>query len=181
MSIRDRFVLGALFVLAAAAVDSPAHAADPVRLGPRDVPSVFHIAKSQNRNQVHYALQVDEACAARGPAPVLPYWRMFEKGPKVTEALLSYEQSAYGLESQKVRPDGKVNIVLKAVPDRTIVIEPRRNGKVCEAIAVATIDGKQARLANVYAKTKWPFGVEYLLLSGTTLGSRKAVKETLRP
>lgn len=60
------------------------------------VQSIFHIAKSENRNQVHYGAHVDEACRPIGAAPIYAYWRMFERSPTRTEALLDREQPGYG-------------------------------------------------------------------------------------
>jgi hypothetical protein len=67
---------------------------------PAELPSAIVIAKSSNRNEVHYAVRVDDACAPYGPAPVRPYWRMLERGPKATEALRENELRVLGLQYQ---------------------------------------------------------------------------------
>ena len=53
--------------------------AQGVSFGPNDVQSVFHVSKSQNRNQVHYALRLDQQCRPVGKAPVYGYWKKLEK------------------------------------------------------------------------------------------------------
>ena len=131
----------------------------------REIESLFLVSKSENRNQVHYALAVDESCAPVGPTPIRAYWRMLEKGPTATEPLLDREQSAYGLASQLVK-DGVVTAILRALPSRPIVVHTwRGDNGTCHAASRATIDGVDARLFNVHVALKL-FGVDYLLLTG---------------
>lgn len=52
---------------------------------------LFSISKSENKNQVQYAIRVDDRCEPATTAPVFAYWRMLEKGPTVTEPLLAHE------------------------------------------------------------------------------------------
>src|SRR5215471_13225370 len=63
---------------------------------PGDIPSVFFIAKSQNRNQVHYGIRLDRSCRPSGERPVFAYWRMLENHGEL-EPLLPVETTAYGL------------------------------------------------------------------------------------
>lgn len=134
------------------------------------VGSVFFIAKSENRNQVHYGIRLDAACRPAGETPVFAYWRMLERGPRATEALLAPEQPAYGLSSQRVtkRDDrgGSVLVTLNALPKRVIAVESKAIGSTCRATASAVVGGVQATLASVFVQLRWPFGVESLLLSG---------------
>jgi len=69
----------------------------------RGVRSVFFVAKSENRNEVHYGVALDSACVPAGSSPVFAYWRMRERSPLATEPLLAREVSAYGIaEPQRV-------------------------------------------------------------------------------
>jgi hypothetical protein len=156
----------------------------PARADPAGAPRVlllFSISKSENRNQVQYAVRVDDACQPTSGTPVFAYWRMFEKGPAVTEPLLAHEMDAYGVASQApVRtPEGAgVRLILRAVRSRPIVVEAFRNAAgECEAVATVSIQGTPAHLYNVYAKLRWPFGVEYLLLQGWSLEGTRVIKE----
>src|SRR5215472_4907849 len=63
---------------------------------------LFSISKSENKNQVQYAIRVDDSCAPVGRAPVFAYWRMLERGPTQYEQLLPREEKAYGIASQVV-------------------------------------------------------------------------------
>lgn len=155
-----------LLLLAVALFAAPAHADD----ARREVPSVFFIAKSENKNQVHFAVAVDARCAPLGDAPVRPYWRMLEKGPAVTEPLLAREQGPYGLASQEVltrtAEGGSVRVTLKAVPGRPVTIETvRESDGTCSYETRMTIASKPGRLQYVYVKLAF-VSIDYLLLVG---------------
>lgn len=149
----------------------------------RDVASVFLVAKSENRNQVHYGVHLDGACAPVGPSPVFAYWRMLEQGPLATEPLLKREVGAYGVAEQQViergAEGGRVTLRLHALPARPITIETRAHGSGCEATATTVIGGAPASLRSVYAQLRWPFGVDHLVLSGNLLADGRAVEERI--
>jgi hypothetical protein len=144
---------------------------------------IFSISKSENKNEVQYAVHLDERCQPAGAAPIFAYWRMLEKGPSVTEPLLPQELDAYGIASQAPTRTGEnvaVRLVLRAVRGRPIVVEAtRRASGECEAVATVAISGKPAHLYDVYAKLKWPFGVEYLLLEGWSEDGTRVIREKL--
>ena len=172
---RVLLALPVLFVLSA-----PAAAEPEVRFSPDDVRSVVYVAKSENRNQVHYALDLDARCAPASPAPLRPYRRMRERGDAATEPLLSRERRAYGIKAQRVEGT-RVVARLFALPDRELVIEPWRGPRGCEARVVTSIGRARARLDSVYVKLGFPFRVEYLLLQGNALDDGRAVRERLTP
>ena len=156
-----RCALGALFLLATNAAAAVALADE------REIASTFFVSKNQNRNQVHYAVKVDEECRPATTAPVRPYWLMLEKGPRVTEPLLDREQPAYGIAQQQV--DGSaVRSVLRALPERPVVIHTWRGPDgACAFAAVTTIAGLPARLFNIHvAYGVFSLGVDYVLLTG---------------
>ncbi len=149
------------------------------------VPSAFFVAKSENRNQVHYGVRVDAGCRPAGDAPVFAYWRMLERGAQATEPLLSREVPAYGLADQRVlerRADGGRALVrLQALGTRTIEVDTSARDGVCIATATTTIAGQPATLANVYVQLRWPFGVDHLELAGRALSDGHVVRERLSP
>lgn len=146
----------------------PARAAD----------SAFFIARSTNRNQVHYGIRVDENCRPQGPQPVHAYWRMLEKSEKNVEPLLGREAPAYGLgDTQQVEatPTGwRVHVRLRAWPDRVINLEVFRENGHCAARAYTRMEGKVAQIERIFVKAAWPTGVDYVLLSGTGVDGRSA-------
>jgi hypothetical protein len=147
----------------------------------RTIRSVFFIAKSENKNQVHYGIHLDRACAPAGDAPVFAYWRMLERGPLATEPLIAQEQPAYGLSAQRVvkrrEEGGSVLVTLNALPKRPIVIDSTAVDSTCTAVARASIGGVPASLGSVFVQLRWPFGVDYLLLLGRASWDGHAVRE----
>jgi hypothetical protein len=134
---------------------------------PAEIPSALVITKSSNRNQVNYAVQVDEACMPSGPAPVHPYWRMLERSANATEPLVEGELRAFGVQRQNI-DGGGVNVVLRGMPARSITIRTWRgpDGK-CASSASMTIAGIAARVTNVFVRQKL-FGVDYVEVTGST-------------
>ena len=146
--------------------------------------SLFTISKSENKNEVQYAIHVDDHCAPAEGTPIWAYWRMLERGPTATEPLLSREQGAYGLASQSVSErtasGGRALLTLRAVPTRPVSIETFRGPSgECQARSTATIGGESAYLFNVYVKLRWPAGVSYLLLQGWSSDRTRILTEKL--
>jgi len=150
----------------------------------RGVDSAFFIARSENRNQVHYGVHVGEDCSPQGPHPVHAYWRMLEQGTAKTEPLLRIEGPAYGLEdTQEVAssPAGwRIRIRLRAYSDRPIEIALARENGACTTRAWMVLNGSLSQLEQIYVRTQWPIGVDYIRLSGVTPDGR-AVTELIRP
>jgi hypothetical protein len=147
---------------------------------------LFSISKTENRNYVQYAERLDTSCAPVGPAPVYAFWRMLERGPSAVEPLLPHEQPAYGIGSQSVlsRGDGRssVRVTLRGLPRTPLLVESwRASNGACEASARTSISGVDARLFNVHAVLKWPFGIDHLLVSGWSLADGRPVKDSRAP
>jgi hypothetical protein len=164
----------------------------------QDTRSIFFIAKSENRNQVHYGVHLDPDCAPEGAAPVFAYWRMLEHGPDAIEPLLPRELGAYGFGSEKViergAHGGRVSITLAALASRPILVESHAvtpaepvvvTGDTahanCSASATTTIGGIEATLTNVFVQLRWPFGVESLTLWGRASPGGRVVRERIAP
>ncbi len=143
--------------------------------------SLFTISKSENKNQVQYAVRTDKNCAPVSTAPVFAYWRMLEQGPDRVAPLLPREERAYGIASQRVDDKGKIHLVLRALPNRPIVVETgRAKDGSCQALANMPINGSPAYLFDVYVKLKWPATVEYLLLRGWSRDRSHVLTEKLK-
>ena len=143
--------------------------------------SVFFIAKSENKNQVHYAVKLDDRCRPVGTAPLYGYWREQEKGPRITSPLLKHEQSAYGLTEPrwiKARDQGgEIRIGLRGFPDRPLTIDTYMSDAQCRARARTTIAGQDAVLSSIFVQIGFLFSIEYVLLRGTRLADGKPVQE----
>jgi hypothetical protein len=149
-------------------------------------PLLFSISKSENKNQVQFALRLDASCAPVGEAPVFAYWRMLEQGPTATEGLLDREQPAYGIASQAVeaRRDGysAVRMTLRAFPRMPLLVESRRAPEgTCSATVRTPIDGVDANLFNVHVVLRWPFGVARLLVTGWAVADGHLLREARQP
>jgi hypothetical protein len=155
-------------------------------LGEAPSAPLFSISKTENRNYVQFAERLDPACAPAESAPVYAYWRMLERGPAAVEALLPIEQPAYGVASQTVIErspgHGLVSVTLRALPTTPLLVESRRGANgACEASARTSIAGVDARLFNVHAVLRWPFGIAHLLVSGWSLADGHPVRDTRAP
>jgi hypothetical protein len=166
----------ALFLFSAGAPGEPLH------FGPHDFTSLFSISKSENKNEVVFAIHLDAQCAPVGDAPVFSFWRMNEKGPAVIEPLLGREERAYGIGRQRVlareSEGGKVEVTLRALASRPIVVETKAGEGRCQAWSTLPIAGEGAYLYNVYVKLK-ELGVDYLLLSGWAADRSRVIHETV--
>jgi hypothetical protein len=94
---------------------------------------------------------------------------------------MSREGRAYGIGSERVlaRGDGgggRVEIRLRALPTRPIVVETKTVEGLCHSWSSIPISGTDAYLYNVYVKLK-TLGVDYLLLSGWTTDRTRVVHE----
>ena len=153
------------------------------RLPVAPVGSVFHIEKSENKNQVHYAVQVDAACRPQTTSPIYGYWRDLEHGPGAVSELLDHEQPAYGLRAPRLvqRNDsgGVIRVSLRAFPDRPLSIELFRTTTGCGARTLVTIRGQPAILSAIYVDIGFLFSVNYALLRGIRVSDGQPVQEKI--
>lgn len=154
----------------------------PAARGAFDPTSVFIVAKSENKNQVHYGVRLDEACNVVGPSPLYGYWRMLEKKGEI-EPILSREVRAYGLAPvQRIEKTGDATTIyarMNAIPDRQLRVTVARAGGRCEAQATFSIAGETAHLRLIYIRLSWPFGVDYILLRGSRMADGRLVEEKI--
>jgi hypothetical protein len=149
---------------------------------PRDPTSVFLVAKSENKNQVHYGVRLDDSCNVVGSHPLYGYWRMLENKGEI-EPILSREVRAYGIDPvQRIEKNGDATTIyarMNAIPDRVLRITVARTEGRCEARATMSIAGTDARLRFIYIRLAWPFGVDYILLRGWRMTDGGTVEEKI--
>jgi hypothetical protein len=147
------------------------------------VNSVFHIAKSENRNQVHYAIDVDERCRPRGKAPVRGYWRELEEGPRVTDTLRDHQQRAYGLTVPRAitigDDGGDVRVSLRALSDRLLRVVTFREADRCRARTFTPIKKQPAILTSIYVELGFLYSIDYILLRGIRVADGKPIEERI--
>jgi hypothetical protein len=160
---------------------APPGSARASRLPSAPISSVFHVEKSENKNQVHYAVRVDERCRPAGKAPVYAYWRDFEDGPKAVSPLLQHEQPAYGLTEPRAielnESGGEVRIGMRGFPDRALRILTFAQDGGCRARAFTPIQGEPAVLTSIYVELGFLFSVDYVLVRGVRVADGRQVKE----
>ena len=179
-SLRLALLLGASGLLLLAARLS---AAPPVALPGAPVQSLFFIAKSQNKNQVHYAVVVDAACRPVGSHPVYGYWRELEVGPRAVSSLLDHEQRAYGLNEPRFvsrnKTGGQIRISLRGFPERPLIIDTFRQGSGCAARTQTTIQKQPALLTWIYVDIGFLFSVNYAIVRGVRIADGVTVQEKI--
>ncbi|MBW4578149.1 MAG: DUF4833 domain-containing protein [Tildeniella nuda ZEHNDER 1965/U140] len=135
----------------------------------KDVSSLFYVSKSDNRNQAHYGVQLNQKCLPTNSRPVYAYWRMANGK---TEELLSIEEPAYGIASQSVSGNN-TNLILNGFQNRGIqrmiaLTASGSNGR-CQAKAYTNINGVRKELSYIHIDLadvrRNPFG-------GGTIGGR---------
>jgi hypothetical protein len=132
----------ALAFVSLAALAAPAAAGTPE--------SAFHIDRNKNRNQVHYGVHVDASCKPEGADPVYNYWLRREDAPVDTKPLSYFQQAAYGFQKQNIEKDGRIEVRLRALPDRQLVIRVTPVDGKCKTETFLEIDGKTAFLEKVF-------------------------------
>jgi hypothetical protein len=179
-----------LFACVAANPFAPVASADSDEVGfaENDIRSVFYISKSENRNQVHYGIHVDQLCRPDGAHPIFVYWREFEKGPHVVSSLLDREQSGYGIREQHVQilasTAGRVRLTIEALPDKTISVESYRDeNNRCTARAVVEIKRERCILRSIYVNVGILYSVDKITILSEALseGAGTCAPEVIRP
>ena len=146
----------ALFVAAFASADAGGSAHD-VPFGPHDVRSVFYVAKSENRNQVHYAARLDGACRPQGKQPVFAYWRRVRPTGGVFDApLTGMGQMVYGASDDQVvdvgSNGGRIQMYVKALERLRIEVGIHKASTGCTATSLTTLRGVRVRLTHAFVQ-----------------------------
>jgi hypothetical protein len=175
-------------VVAGSVPGRSATAGEP-KFSPFDVPTVFFISKSDDRNRVDYGIHLDPHCVPRGGDAVFQYWREFENSPPVrihTFGLFDY--IAYGISEQRTvrtTPTGAVQVI-KLRQFRTAVISITTNHEAdghCSARARMIINGKDSELTYIYvklAKGGLMPSVDYVDVHGKDADTGQDVEQRLR-
>lgn len=157
-----------------------AQAGEAVKFGPHDVPIVFAIGKSDDHNQVQYALKLTPECRPVGGAPVFGYWREYDNRERLLP-MSWLDTIAYGIGSQAVSADS-VTMTIKTAPERAISIEVLRDveGR-CSARPYTLISGRRARLSLIFLKLSGPFSVSWVEIRGTAVDTGEPIVERVHP
>lgn len=147
-----------------------------------DVATLFFIRKTENRNRVDYGLRVDATCLVSGDEPVLPYWRMLERGAGVTQPLRRFEHRAYGIASQRVDASrARVVVQLRALGDRAITVTVRSTPSGCAASATVPMRGTASAIEDILVVQSGPRTVDHIELRGRAVRDGSRVEERIDP
>ena len=177
-----------MLLLCAAWLGAPSlgAAADAVGFGPYDVRSAFYVAKSENKNEVHYAVHVDAACRPLGKTPVFGYWRRLKKGVRVDEPLTGAGVRVYGASSEQtvsVTPNGgQIGMYVKALKRLSIDIRiDKGKDGVCTALPRVLLRGERARLSYAFLQLgRFGLSVKYVDVWGVRERDGRTVTEQFR-
>ncbi len=156
---RARIATVMCFLAVAAAIVTPLPvgvARADVAFERHDVPTMFFIDKSDDRNRVDYGIRLDTNCHPASGSPMVVYWREFENGSggRVTHGLNMFEGPVYGVGAQRLletRPDGMtMQIDIRALSSRHLRVITEREPHGCTARATLTIGGTLANLDHVH-------------------------------
>lgn len=174
-------LLGALLVAVTPLVLSASAArADELALDASDVASVFHIAKSENKNQVHFAARLDERCALSGDEPILAYWRDREVSASATSELLFLERPAYDVgEVQRLGPY-RARFVLRGFADWLLELQTSRGEEGrCAAQVIGLVGGEPARIREVFVQLSG-WSVDYAVVRADRLRDGVLIETRVR-
>jgi len=175
--------LSPVFVASLLVLSTSATRAASVLFGPHDVRSVFHVAKSENQNQVHYALHLDTECKPMGKRPVFAYWQRLREGRRIDDQLTGLGTTVYGAsEEQKIAARGNgassIEMFVKALKDVRISIEVQKTPQGCRAVPYVTILKQRARLSHAFLQLgAWGLTVKYVDVVGFRLSDGQRIAE----
>jgi len=183
--VSRRCLVTVLVLLAAASLAvGGGIASAEVRIQRTDVPTVFYISKSDDRNRVDYGIHLDETCRPIGSEPVFTYWRRFEPNEQRIGDLNELDRQAYGVAAQQVLAGPRTTRVvlqIRALPVRVVTVVVREVEGRCEAFAQMTISGRRARLDHVFVQLGGLFRVDHIDVRGASLDSSAPAHERIRP
>jgi hypothetical protein len=160
--------------------------ADRPAFSPNDIPTLFFISKSDDRNRVDYGIRLDGNCLPQGAAAVFPYWREFENAPPVRiHPMPWFEHAAYGISEQRLlrrtAKGAEYRVCLRQLPRELTVVTNKGTDGRCGAVVHTTISGMAgAELLSAYVKLRRFFSAEYVEIHGRNPLTGAAIDEKVR-
>jgi hypothetical protein len=169
---------------ALALIAGSAHA-DPVTFGPKDVPTLFYIAKSNNRDRVDYGIRLDASCRPASADAVFPYWRELEKNPVSVHTMGTFAMFAYGVAAQRLErktdTSAEEKLVLKQVDRPIWVTTSKAEDGRCKVVARTKIGAiERAELLSIYVKLAGPISVDYVDVKGRNPATGEMLSERIK-
>lgn len=174
-----------VFAIVALGLPHAAHAQAGRSFGPHDVRTIFHIAKSDDRNRVDYGIHLDADCQPVGRSPVYAYWHRFEPGEPRYGELNPLDRQLYGIRSQRVRTRSAngtwTEMRINALPGYRILVLTQRTADGCQARARAAVNHRPAFIHRVFVQLGGPFSVDHVVFRGVDATTHRPVVERRLP
>jgi hypothetical protein len=142
--------------------------------------NLFHIARSTNRNVVHYDVALTSSGQLNRDEPLLAYWVMHEKGGSREGLTWLERQLAYGFRIvSEVRAEG-FRLRLDAYPERELRVQRASSGRYRAELSVA---GERAALTRIFVATDETGitpSVRYVDVEGVNVANGRRVAERVR-
>lgn len=155
------------------------------RIGAHDLPTLFYVAKSDDRNRVDYGVHLDASCSPVGEEPLFAYWRRFEPGQDPLGDLNVLDRTIYGIARQEVRTRAAngswIEVSLRALPSRRVLILVQRAGDRCVGAAQTDIRGRESILDHVFVQLAGPASIDHAMIRGEERESGHAISERYVP
>lgn len=145
--------------------------ASALRLGESDVPTVFYVSKSDDRNRVDYGVRLDERCQPARSQPIFAYWRRFEPGHPRFGELNFLDRQAYGITEQRIasRNEGGAWIELhtRAAPRERLLVLTNPTESGCQARVRMNLNRRPVWLHHAHVQLRGPMMVDHIMFHGT--------------
>jgi len=156
-----------------------------VAFGTNDVPTLFYISKSSNRDRVDYGIRLDASCRPAPPEAVFPYWRDLEKNPVIVHTMGTFAMMAYGVALQRLErkadTSAEQRLVLKQVDRPIWVTTSKAEDGRCKAVARTKIGAvDRAELLSIYVKLAGPLSVDYIDVKGRNPATGEMLSERIK-
>lgn len=143
----------------------PTPASADVVFDANDIPTLFYINKSDDRNRVDYGVRLNASCQ---PERMEVYWREFEHGRdgRVTHGINVFEEGGYGIASFRVTErhatGSTFTFAVSALRHRTVRVVTENAGGRCVARTYMNIAGSSALLLRAHLTLRGPGSVRYV-------------------
>lgn len=148
--------------------------------GAKATQNLFHIARSTNRNVVHYDAALSGGGQLNRDEPLVAYWVMHEKGGRREGLTWLERQLAYGFRVvSEVKAEG-FRARLDACPERELRVRRASSGRYQ---AELTMGGENARLTRIFVATDESGitpSVRYVDVEGVSTRGGQRVAERIR-
>lgn len=184
MSVKTSAKVGYVSAAIALAVVVAAPAA-ALRVDATDVPTVFYVTKSDDRNRVDYGIRLDDRCRPDRDQPIFVYWRRFEPGQSRFGDLSFLDRQAYGITDQRISSsnDGGtwVELRTRAANGRRLLVLATPSDDGCHARVRMDLGGRPVWLHHAHVQLYGPMMVDYITFYGTDVETGARVRHRHEP